>query len=80
MVHVTTIIIRSHYIVSHSRLNNELGGMWKEAAGFNLRYQPLIYDFAGCIFLGVGLRPQVRWDCDFESRWGHGCLSFMSVA
>jgi hypothetical protein len=27
----------------------------------------------------MGLRPLACWDCGFESRWGHGCLSFVSV-
>jgi len=27
----------------------------------------------------VGLRPLASWDCGFESRWGHGCLSLESV-
>ena len=30
-------------------------------------------------FLGVGLRPLVCWDRGFESQWGHGCLSVVSV-
>jgi len=28
---------------------------------------------------GVGLRPLACWDCWFESRWGQGCLSRVSV-
>jgi hypothetical protein len=28
---------------------------------------------------GVGLWPSACWGCRFESRRGHGCLSFMSV-
>jgi hypothetical protein len=28
---------------------------------------------------GVGLLPLACWDCGFESRRGHGCLSLMSV-
>jgi len=27
----------------------------------------------------VGLRPLVCWDCGFESRRGHGCLSLVRV-
>jgi hypothetical protein len=27
----------------------------------------------------VGLRPLACWDCGFESRLGHGCLSVVSV-
>ena len=27
----------------------------------------------------VGLRPLACWDCGFESRRGHGCLSLVSV-
>jgi hypothetical protein len=27
----------------------------------------------------VGLRPLACWDCGFEYRQGHGCLSFVSV-
>jgi hypothetical protein len=26
-----------------------------------------------------GLRPLAYWDCGFESRRGHGCLSLVSV-
>ena len=26
-----------------------------------------------------GVRPLFWWDCRLESRWGHGCLSFVSV-
>jgi hypothetical protein len=29
--------------------------------------------------LSVGLRPLVYWDCGFESRRGHGCMSLVSV-
>jgi predicted Zn-ribbon and HTH transcriptional regulator len=28
---------------------------------------------------GVGLRPLACWNCGFESRRGHGCLSLMCV-
>jgi hypothetical protein len=28
---------------------------------------------------GVGLLPLACWDCEFESRRGHGCLSLVSV-
>jgi len=28
----------------------------------------------------VGLRPLAYWDCVFESRRGHGCLSIVNVA
>ena len=28
--------------------------------------------------LSVGFRPHTCWDCDFESRRGHGCLSWVS--
>ena len=34
---------------------------------------------SGRAVLGVGLRPLVCWDCGFESRRGHGCLSVVSV-
>jgi hypothetical protein len=27
----------------------------------------------------LGLRPLACWDCGFESRRGHGCLSLVSV-
>ena len=30
-------------------------------------------------FYGVGLRPFACWDCGFESHWGQGCLSLLSV-
>jgi len=29
--------------------------------------------------LSVGLRPLTQWDCGFESSWGRGCLSLVSV-
>jgi hypothetical protein len=29
--------------------------------------------------IGVGLRPLADWDCGFESRRGHGCLSLVIV-
>jgi hypothetical protein len=25
------------------------------------------------------VRPLACWDCEFESRWGYGCLSVVSV-
>ena len=28
----------------------------------------------------MGLRPLACWDCGFESRRRHGCLSFVNVA
>ena len=28
---------------------------------------------------GVGMRPLACWDCGFDSRRGHGCLSVVSV-
>jgi hypothetical protein len=28
---------------------------------------------------GIGLRSLACWDCGFESRLGHGCLSLVSV-
>jgi hypothetical protein len=31
------------------------------------------------VVYGVGLRPLACWDCGFESRRGHGCLSLVSV-
>jgi hypothetical protein len=36
-------------------------------------------DKGGHAFRGVGLRPFACTDCGFESRWGHGCLSHVSV-
>jgi hypothetical protein len=35
---------------------------------------------SGHAVYGVGLRPLACWDCGFESRRGHGCLSLVSVA
>jgi len=29
--------------------------------------------------VGVGLRPLACWDCGFELRKGHGCLSLVGV-
>jgi hypothetical protein len=31
-----------------------------------------------CVYR-VGLRPLAYWDCGFESRLGHGCMSVVSV-
>ena len=36
-------------------------------------------DPGGHAVYGVGLRPLDFWDCGFESRREHGCLSLMSV-
>jgi hypothetical protein len=37
-------------------------------------------DRSGRAVYGVGLRwPLPGGDCGFESRWGHGCLSVVSV-
>jgi len=38
-----------------------------------------IADLSGRAVYGVGLRPLACWDCGFESREGHGCLSVVSV-
>jgi hypothetical protein len=34
---------------------------------------------SGCAVLGVGLPALACWDCGFESRRRHGCLSLVSV-
>jgi hypothetical protein len=36
-------------------------------------------DVSGSVVYGVGLRLLACWDCGFESRKGHGCLSLVSV-
>jgi hypothetical protein len=36
-------------------------------------------DPSGSAVYGVGLRPLAYWDCGFEFRPGHGCLSIVSV-
>jgi len=36
-------------------------------------------DPSGHAVTGVGLRLLAYWDCGFESRRGHGCLSCVSV-
>ena len=36
-------------------------------------------DPSGRAVWGEGQRPIACWGCDFESRRGHGCLSFVSV-
>ena len=36
-------------------------------------------DPSGRVVQGVGLQPLACWDCGFETRWGHGCLSLVSV-
>jgi hypothetical protein len=36
-------------------------------------------DPSGRAAYGVDLQPFACWDCGFESRWGHGCLSLASV-
>jgi len=35
--------------------------------------------FGGRAVYGVGLRPLACWDCGYESRRGHGCLSLVNV-
>jgi hypothetical protein len=39
----------------------------------------LVADPGGRAVKGVGLCPFAYWDCGFESRVGHGCLSLVSV-
>jgi hypothetical protein len=39
----------------------------------------VIADSSGGAFYCVGLQPLVCWDCEFESRRGHGCLSLVNV-
>ena len=34
---------------------------------------------SGSAVKGYGLRPIACWDCGFEFRWGHGCLSLSSI-
>ena len=36
-------------------------------------------DSSGRTAKGVGLRPLACWECGFESRRGHGCLSLVTV-
>jgi hypothetical protein len=36
-------------------------------------------DPGGRAVSGLGLRPFACWDCGFEYRWGHGCLSLVSA-
>jgi hypothetical protein len=36
-------------------------------------------DPSGRAVKDVGLRPLAYWDCGFESRLGHECLSLVSV-
>jgi hypothetical protein len=36
-------------------------------------------DPRSCAVCSVGLPPHACWDCGFESRRAHGCLSLMSV-
>jgi hypothetical protein len=33
----------------------------------------------GGVVKGVGLRPLAGWECGFEFRRGHGCLSLVNV-
>ena len=46
---------------------------------YNKSYEQLLGDHSGGVVYHVGLRPFVWWDNGFESRWGYGCLSFVSV-
>ena len=39
----------------------------------------LYADPSGSAVYGVALRPFACWECGFESRQGHGCLSLLSV-
>jgi hypothetical protein len=39
------------------------------------RHDIFFADPSGRAVYGVGLRPLACWDCGFESRLGHGCLS-----
>jgi len=51
------------------------GGEWP--ASYSSRFTPTNHR-TGAV-KGVGLRPLDWWDCGFESRRGHGCLSLVSV-
>jgi hypothetical protein len=56
-----------------------------DAAGYEwetcevLRLKSLIADPGGPAVWSMGLRPLACWDCGFECRWGHGCLSVVNV-
>jgi len=39
----------------------------------------LTADPSGRVVCGVSQRPLACWDCGFETRRGHGCLSLESV-
>jgi hypothetical protein len=39
----------------------------------------IVADPSGRAVYGVGLWPLAWWDCGFESRRRHGCLSLVSV-
>ena len=41
-------------------------------------YRNMHADFSGRAVEGVGLRTLACWDCGFESRQRHGCLSVLS--
>ena len=44
-----------------------------------VEYKPTNADPSDREVYGVGMRPLPCWDCGFESRRGHGYLSFVSV-
>jgi hypothetical protein len=46
---------------------------------YNKSYEQLLGDPSGRVVYRVCLRPFAWWDSGFESRWGYGCLSFVSV-
>jgi hypothetical protein len=42
-------------------------------------YSFITADPSGRAVYVLGVRPLAYWDCGFESRRGHGCLSLVSV-
>jgi len=48
---------------------------YRRKAMFHFANHPVIVDRSGRAVLGVGVRP-LAW---FESRWGHGYMSLLSV-
>jgi hypothetical protein len=81
----------SHVYVSHPQSRHELAVQTSGTAqkhenillhithdsGENIG--PKIVPILVAAFWGVGVRPLACWDCGFESRRGHGCLSLWGL-
>jgi hypothetical protein len=66
------------YAHSPTSRPSALRSTWKVAQLY-LNILSIHADPRGRAVYGVGLRTLACWDYGFESRWGHSCLSLVSI-